>query len=324
MYLIAMFRFITAFSIFTLVASEQAGRRRRSLYHQKPCGPGQHSILSKTKQRVLGCEDCPANTYRADEKHSQENCMACPAGRISNDNKSLCIGEICLAGKYGTAGSNICNECNIGEYSEKGAFNCKKCESGRYNTSPGNNNCLGEKCHPGKFGLIGQTKESATMCSTCQNGKWSSEGLAECISCPDGKYSNEGAASCQDHERCHSDSYYTYTPSNKNRNIDCEKCIYSSTIYTIGFFFNCFVVCSIFITILYSCNTNGWMVFLTIAPIVCIIVLVRCSNNPNDYSAIISIIVNALCVMPLFLNLCRYINKNLKKYASPKQEGGVV
>ena len=309
-----MIRFITAFTIFTVVASEQAGRRRRrSLYHQKPCGPGTYAVLSKTKRTILSCEGCPDNTYRADEKHSQENCVTCPAGRISNDNKSLCTGEICLAGKYGTAGSIICNECNIGEYSEKGAFHCNKCESGRYNASPGNSNCLGEKCKPGTFGLIGQSKKSHT---TCRVSIWKmvflwSYGM---FTCPDGKYSKEGSGKCEDHDSCPGYSYYKFKPLNTNRHIECEICIYYSTIYTIGFFFSCFVVCSILMTCLYSINENGWVMFLVIAPTVCIIVLARCSNKPSNNQAIVSIVVGVIFVLPLVLKL-----KNLVKKTQPKQ-----
>jgi hypothetical protein len=272
------------------------------MYNDRPCGPGQHAILSASKKRVLSCEACPKNTYRPDTKHSMETCLGCEAGRVSSEDFTHCIGDVCTAGTYGKSDSTTCSPCEMGTYSLHGEFSCTKCESGRYNNVPGEGSCSGEKCPGGKYGLIGQIEKQNTNCWVCPAGKWSSDGSSECTTCIPGKYSMENSKHCINHKRCPRDMYYTYLPSSISEKISCSKCIYYSELYLASFVTSYVMLCVNILLYLYKRKIKGYIVIMFVPivwPLAWVINLYYCNGNPIDTKAIISMIFNAFCIIPL-------------------------
>lgn len=39
-------------------------RRRRNMYNDRPCGPGQKAVLSASKKTVINCIQCEVNKFR--------------------------------------------------------------------------------------------------------------------------------------------------------------------------------------------------------------------------------------------------------------------
>jgi len=311
-------KFTIFIACFAAVAAVPAGRRRRrSLYYMKPCGPGERTIPAKTKKQVPSCVQCPPNTYRTDISHAEEACLLCEAGRISSNDNKYCIGDICKAGAYGAKGSNVCTLCNAGEYSIIGQFSCKKCESGRYSHSAGQENCIGEMCPAGKFGLNGQISSSYVTCSTCPSGKWSTSGSSTCLDCGENSYSGENAESCTKHTRCDVSSYYEYMPSKTKNDAKCVRCIYASMIYSIGYFIACMVAAINTCIVLYDCRNNCWVLLFILSPAIWAIVLSRCSSKPDDVPAIISIVMNMLCMQPALRKLLSTCEVQCKKRNPP-------
>ncbi len=317
----------TVIGIFLLLASCDARtrRRRRNMYNDRPCGPGQQAILSKSKKLVLLCEQCPKNTYRPDTKHSMEACIKCEAGRVSSEDFTHCIGDICRAGTYGASDSTTCSSCEIGKYSIDGQFSCTDCESGRYNNDSGQGSCSGEKCPGGKYGLIGQSEKQHAFCTKCPEGKWSSDGSSQCNVCASGKYSRENADTCVSHEKCSRDMYYTSLPSATSEKIACSKCIHYSKLYFYGFVISCIILGVNIILYLYKRKNKGYIVIMFVPiiwPLAWLLNLNYCNGNPRDGKAIISIIFNVFCIIPLsnvILDECKRKDKSHfeTKHAKP-------
>lgn len=291
----------TVIGIFLVLASCDAGtrRRRRNMYNDRPCGPGQHAILSASKKTVLSCEACPKNTYRPDTKHSMESCLGCEAGRVSSEDFTHCIGDICRAGTYGTRDATTCSPCEIGKYSLDGMFSCTQCESGRYNNVAGQGSCSGEKCPGGKYGLIGQIEKQHTSCRKCSAGTWSSAGSSQCAECSSGKYSWENSNTCISHDKCPRDMYYSTLPSTTSGKIACTKCMYYSDIYSVGYVFAAIVAGLNIMLYLYNRTKYCYVVIMIIPPSAWLLSLNFCNGKPSDGKAITSIVMNAFCIIPV-------------------------
>lgn len=303
-------RNFTAIVIFIILSSCDAGtrRRRRNMYNDRPCGAGQHAILSKSKRTVMSCEACPKNTYRPDTKHAMEACLKCEAGRVSSEDFTHCTGDICRAGTYGTSDSIICTPCEIGKYSVDGKFSCNDCESGRYNNAIGQDSCDGENCPGGKYGPVGQSEKQHAFCTKCPEGKWSLEGISQCDVCISGKYSRENADTCISHEKCPRDKFYSALPSTTSSKISCKKCIYYSDVYFAGFVFSCVVFGMNIILYLYDRKKYYYILLVNIPTVVLILTLTFCIGKPKDNLAIISIVINIFCICPVvnaMITLCK-------------------
>ena len=303
----------TKIVIFIILSTSDAGtmRRRRNMYNDRPCGPGEYAILSKSKKRVTSCETCPTNTYRPDTKHAMENCIQCEAGRVSSEDFTHCQGDICRAGTYGSIVSTTCTQCDIGKYSSDAQFMCIDCESGRFNNMPGQSSCSGEKCPGGKYGLIGQREKQTNACMKCPNGKWSSDGSSQCTNCESGKYSTENSHSCISHKECPRDMYYTYLPDTTSEKIVCSKCIHYSQLYFCGFIISFVILGANIILYIYK-RKNKSYIFIMFVPIVWplawLINLNYCNGKPSDIKAIVSIAFNIFCIIPMvneILSKCR-------------------
>ena len=304
--------------------SEATTRRRRNRYNDRPCGPGQHAILTPSKKTVANCVMCSVNTYRTDIKHSEEACLTCEAGRVSSEDFTYCIGDICKPGTYGTVGSNTCSKCLAGQYSILGQFSCTECESGRSNTVSGKGNCIGTMCPGGKYGLVGQITKATTSCTNCSKGKWAPGGTDTCEVCEDGKYSLGEAASCTSHESCSIDMYWETPPSTTSNKSTCVRCIYTSDIYSAGYFFACAVAIINTCLFLYDRNKNCHMLLFIVCSGGWALGLTTCSSRPHNILAIISMVMNAFCLLPAwggFEEVCREHNKtqNIKKKKKTSQ-----
>jgi hypothetical protein len=295
-----------------VVAVAAGRRRRRNTYNDRPCVPGQYAILTPNKKYVASCEQCPENTYRTDAKHSEEACLSCESGRVSSGDYTFCFGDVCNAGKYGTVGSNTCKVCLAGQYSTIGQFSCKKCESGRHSATTGQDNCFGEMCPAGKFGLDGQYSTTQATCSVCPAGTWSSIGSAECTGCNNKSYSQANAASCKKHDKCPNDSYYEEELSKTTNNARCTRCIYASVMYSSGYFFACMVSAINTSMFVYDHKKNCYLLLFILVSGVWAIVLSNCSSKPQDDTAIASIIMNTMCLQPAFGKLMAMCKKYLR------------
>lgn len=304
---------ILIISLIFFVDNVDAGtrRRRRNMYNDRPCGPGEKAVLSVSKKRVLNCIQCEINKFRPDEKHSAENCIQCEPGRHSSSDKSYCIGDVCRGGTYGTIGSVGCKECSAGHYSEMAEFKCKECESGRYNTFPKQSTCMGEMCPSGKFGLTAQTNDkNVGICHTCPSGKWSSKGASICTTCPEGKWSPENADHCQNHEKCHRGTYPGASKTITSGDAKCERCIHYSSIYFAAYIYASGLAVLIAIIFLTNMRNTCYMLFFIICPGAWALALVACISTPNDIPAIISLVMNTVVVLPVM----RYLHTTAKKW----------
>jgi len=317
-----MIKIITIFLTFAPAAST---RRRRNRYNDRPCGPGQHAILSKSKKTVVNCETCPTNTYRTDTKHSIETCLSCEAGRVSGEDFTYCVGDICKAGTHGTTDSTTCTQCEIGKYSIVGQFSCIDCESGRYNNAIGRGSCIGDKCQGGKYGLIGQTEKQHTTCTACPEGKWSTGGASKCEDCLTGKYSFGNAVTCTSHDTCPRDMYYSISPSVTSSKTSCAKCMYYSVIYSVSYFFACLVAGMSTILYLYNRAAHCYMLVIIIPPTSWLLALTFCNGNPKNSIAIVSIIMNTFCFIPVVDAIITACKERYKKYCDkPKTASTAV
>ena len=307
---------IAVFIIFTSCnAIAQGRRRRRSLYNNRPCGPGEYAILTQSKNHVLECKPCPENTFRSDEKHAAEMCIKCEAGRQSFSDLTYCIGDICRSGTYGTPGKMTCVECEKGYYSNNGAFECKKCESGRYNTLPKQSTCTGEMCPEGKFGLIAQTTSTRSgICKTCPVGKWSSKGAEICTECPEGKWSNEGAGQCIDHKKCPVGSYNIADPPREIYNIKCKRCIYFSDTYFAAYLVAVIIAILNTSLFVYNIKEHCYVLCFLISPAAWAIELTSCNYYPHNTPAIISIVMNTFCLIPIVNITAKKVKNYYTKY----------
>lgn len=292
----------------------QGRRRRRNLKNMKSCGKGQRSIFNSYK-KIIGCEDCPVNTYRPDETHYREDCILCPAGRIVNKDRSYCIGDICPPGKFGTQGVQGCIDCTAGKYSLIGSYSCTECESGRFNTNHGMDSCMGDMCLGGYYGLTGQTTTKNTHCHLCEKGKWSKAGSEMCQTCPHGKYVGMNGDECFDHKKCPSNSYYTVVPSPTSGKIICSRCIYYNDLTTFAFYFA--VVSLSLNTVLFLANfksycwvflfiicSSGWAYWINI----CV------GKIRSETSIIVSICMNFVCLSAIFIAVCKKSKALFHKY----------
>ena len=317
-------RFIVVAAIMSVVMVEVEGvesvaagrrRRRRNLRNMISCGKGQHAIWNSYK-RVIGCEDCPPNTYRPDDVHYTENCIVCPGGRQANIDHTHCIGEICPIGKFGVAGAVGCTDCAAGKYSVAGSFSCRECESGRYNSEAGSGVCLGQMCAAGKYGLVGQTARDHTTCQPCESGKWSSVGGGVCRHCPEGQYSGSESSTCYTHEKCPTNSFYKVQPSTSSDKIVCERCIYADDITSAAYYIAVMVACvntllflakikSYCYVLLFIVCAGGWASWLNFCA----------GRKRGDTSIIISMVMNSLCLCGFYFAvrkaclslICKYV-----------------
>ena len=320
----SVLKILSIILVLSPVDAEQAGRRRRNRYNDRPCGPGQHAILSKSKKTVMNCATCPTNTYCPDTMHSIELCLSCEAGRVSSSDFTYCIGDICKAGTHGTIGSITCTQCEIGKYSVIGQFSCIDCESGRYNNAIGKGICIGDMCQAGKYGLIGQIKKLHTACSECPEGKWSVVGASLCNVCPDGTYSFGNAVTCTSHDKCPMDMYYSTSPSVTSNKTSCTKCMHYSVIYSISYFLACLVVFTSTIMYLHNCTTHCYMLVIIIPPLSWLLALTFCNGNPKNSIAIVSIIMNSFWLIPPVNALITTCNRYYKEYCDKPSSVQVV
>ena len=300
-------------------------RRRRNMYNDRPCGPGEKAVLSESKKRVLNCIQCEVNKFRPDAKHSAENCIQCKPGRHSIPDKNYCIGDVCHAGTYSTIGSVVCKECSAGHYSETAEFECKKCESGRYNTQPKQSTCTGEMCPEGKFGLIAQTTSTNSgICKTCPVGKWSSKGAGICTECPEGKWSNEGAGHCIDHKKCQVGSYNIAESPSGIYNIKCKRCIYFSDTYFAAYLVAVIIAILNTSLFVYNVKEHCYVLCFLISPAAWAIALTSCNYYPHNTPAIISIAMNTFCLIPIINITAKKVTKFYTKYKATVRENNIA
>lgn len=313
-------RTITLAFIMTFIMLEdvdavaQGRRRRRNLRNMMSCTQGERAVWN-TYKKVTGCVPCPSNTYRPDKVHYMETCTLCPAGRHPNPEHTLCIGDICAAGKFGVAGTVVCTDCVAGKYSQSGSFSCTDCESGRFTSNTGNGACTGDMCPAGKFGMVGQTKSEHTICRTCEMGKWSSAGAKVCASCPVGKYSGVGSSRCDEHETCARNSYYKYKPTSTSKKIVCERCIYMNDRVTVAYYLAVVVAslnallmlckfktyCFVFLFVVCAGGWASWLNF--------------CADRVRGYtSVIVSIVMNIMCSVCICKVTVKYCKSLFSKY----------
>lgn len=300
-------------------------RRRRNMYNNRPCGPGQKAVLSASKKTVLDCIQCEVNKFRPDPKHSSENCIQCKPGRQSSPDKSYCIGDVCRAGTYGISDSFGCKECNAGHYSDIGEFKCKACESGRYNTQPKQSTCMGEMCPEGKFGLHAQTNSNNVgVCNTCPAGKWSSKGAEICTECPEGKWSQENAGHCNDHKKCPVGSYNIVEPHSEIYNIKCKRCIYFSDTYFAAYLVAVIIAILNTSLFIYNVKEHCYVLCFLISPAAWAIALTTCNYYPHNTPAIISIIMNTFCLIPIVNITAKKVTKYYTKYKANAHENHIT
>ena len=277
-------------------------RRRRSLYNIRPCGPGQKAIWSPSKKSVSSCVSCLVGEYRSDTQHSLEGCNVCEGGRYSSSDLSYCIGEICKAGTFGTKGVDVCNACVAGKYSMyDGSFSCKDCESGRFSGLGGAKECRGEMCPAGKWG-VGSAASAGDvgMCHTCRAGKFSLAGYVMCISCSEGQFSNDNASSCTEHAHCSSDSYPDNPPVASSDILSCSRCIHASDLYFAAYLIACTIAIMNTLLFVYDHKKNCYVLLFIISPGIWAFGLNICKSKPGDVPAIISIIMNTICLVPVY------------------------
>ncbi|XP_078696167.1 uncharacterized protein LOC144924633 isoform X2 [Branchiostoma floridae x Branchiostoma belcheri] len=175
----------------------------------------------RMRVEVLGC------TFKADNNNTftchrcqpghacklgDEQEDICPAGKVSNDNRTMCVpcaaGEFssapgaeacqkCPAGKYSTGGgSTSCLDCPAGKYSEAvGSTGCKVCPAGQYSSTAGSDGCT--DCPAGQY----SSTAGSDGCTDCSAGQYSSTaGSDGCTNCPAGQYSStagsDGCTNC--------------------------------------------------------------------------------------------------------------------------------
>lgn len=86
------------------------------------------------------CIPCPRGTIPNDYKVSNGDpeCAECGAGKIANDDQSMCVD--CPVGKYSaTAGQSACENCAAGKYGRRIGYsmNCVSCAAGKYSDALG-------------------------------------------------------------------------------------------------------------------------------------------------------------------------------------------
>lgn len=277
-------------------------RRRRSLYNERPCGPGQMAIWTPSKKKVDSCVSCEEGKYRSDSSHALEKCNICEGGRYSSQDFSYCIGDICKAGSFGVAGKSDCALCPTGKYSHvDGLFICKECESGRFSISTGSLDCMGDMCPAGKWGASGASSGSVSRaCYTCRAGHFSHAGSSMCITCPKGKYSAENAGVCIEHDKCSRNSYPDVEPTAVSAKVSCARCIYSSDIVFIGFVFAVIVASINILLFLYDRSKYCHALFFVISPALWALFMNMCRSKPGNVGAIISVAMNLMCTLPAY------------------------
>ena len=299
--------------------------RRRSLYNERPCGPGQRAIWTPYKNKVDSCVSCEEGKYRSDSSHALEKCNICEGGRYSSQDFSYCIGDICKAGSFGVSGKSDCALCPTGKYSQvDGLFICKECESGRFSISPGSLDCMGDMCPAGKWGASGASSDSVSRaCYTCHAGHFSHAGSSMCIACPKGKYSSENAGFCIEHHKCSLNSYPDVEPTTVSTKVSCARCIYSSDIVFIGFVFAVIVASINILLFLYNRSKYCHALFFVISPVIWALFVSMCRTKPGNVGAIISVAMNLMCTFPVYSALKYKYIEILKKRTNETNEKNI-
>lgn len=123
------------------------------------------------------------------------DCVACPAGKFSNEEGAdVCID--CPAGKFAPVeGSTECTLCAEGKYNpDVGMSACYKCPSGYVQPHEGRQDCI--PCPPGWFQ---SDSAPAQECKPCPKGEYQSlPAQSHCEECPAGRYTDEeGQPDCK-------------------------------------------------------------------------------------------------------------------------------
>jgi len=143
---------------------------------------------------ISGCSDCPAGTYRDENK-----CSSCPLGFFSNSASDRCTACIAREGEYAdSVKSTECKACAEG-YDSTGSeclacgpgtsefmFDCLDCPRGWYSSSEVNPDCT--RCAPQKTTLA-SASNAASACGevTCKTNEIVDE-FGKCQVCGGGKY----------------------------------------------------------------------------------------------------------------------------------------
>ena len=157
-----------------------APSERASASHCVSCEAGRWRSLGTDSTL---CAGCPAGQHRPS---GVVQCRGCAAGRFSKyPGAAECTG--CPAGRFhGEAGAIECSACNAGTHaSTVGSAACADCEAGRSTIETGKAQCDG--CAPGQF-KYNLNLDQKPLCSLCEQGKHSGEGMDECVVCPPGHH----------------------------------------------------------------------------------------------------------------------------------------
>ena len=150
------------------------------------------------------CNLCPSGSYSSTVGAAAfSSCTPCPAGTWSGSpgSPSLALCSPCTPGRFCPSNTSTPRNCpqntyNV-DYSSTSASACKSCPNSTYSAA-GSSICLSigtTSCSGGTY----VDAASATLCSPCPAGTFSSLATTFCTPCAAGYFSGQGALAC---ERC--------------------------------------------------------------------------------------------------------------------------
>lgn len=251
------------------------------------CPPG--SFLSSTHNAEVGCTDCtissnliqycpkgssqplqcPLNSavirnyaysetqcacnagYYNDDSGSSRLCIACPAGKYSdevNENKPEEECKDCAIGKYSTATAAVNDETCLDCHADIDSFNGNIVASTSETGSDEFSDCF---CLRGFVGTLNTYGEDS--CAACAMGKYQeSDNQQSCDDCDAGKYNSNTGSETKDHclsctgnthteqagsdnaDDCHCNAGFKYTDNSAGATQICEQCAAGKYTQSLG------------------------------------------------------------------------------------------
>ena len=142
------------------------------------------------------CTLCPAGYYQPGNDHMLGSCTACPVGKSTGGLEGRESCAVCGAGTYAAEnGTGTCTDCAAGtSLSDSGtheifhdtASDCSSCTTGTF-SSAGSSSCT--DCESGTY-----TDTAQTACNDCPAGFFSPPRSASCTECEVGKFTSAAAS----------------------------------------------------------------------------------------------------------------------------------
>jgi hypothetical protein len=171
-----------------------AGKYRGAAVNVCTDCPGSGTEMVSAAGSTVCIATCPSGTYLS----GTTQCIPCLAGTAGAYTTGISC-TACNANEFSGAGAATCLACPTGSYSPGASKACTYCELGKYvKSDDGPNTCRDCTAGTSTFskGVITTVAGSATICTNCPAGKFSTDGTP-CTDCPAGTINNNvGLSTC--------------------------------------------------------------------------------------------------------------------------------